>query len=84
MGCCIVGALIMFYVFDSWRRVRAFFGIRDAADQAPPAMIPRRPSRLWPVLGLVLALEIVTAASWLASTDATQIDRVVGYVSGFL
>ena len=59
MGCCIVGALIMFYLLESWRRVRAFFGVREAEDPAHSAPRPRNPARAWAVLGAVLGLEIM-------------------------
>ncbi|MGE0387473.1 MAG: hypothetical protein AB7Q97_22315 [Gammaproteobacteria bacterium] len=78
MACCIIGALILYQVLETWRRFKAFLGLEGGARPGRlRALLARRGTRV--AIASVLALEGIAAAAWVVNANAEQLHRVAGY-----
>lgn len=94
MGCCILAAMIVGQIIESWRRIKQVFGIAtelypDPYDSPPPVVFYDRLRGLLrkPALRVGLSLLLVSEASvagwWLMTEHEAHLREVAGYMTSF-
>lgn len=82
MACCILAAILIAQIMAVLRRWAVFFGVARPGEFDDPDTLPRR-IRAWlarprvrAVVGILVAVELLTAGSWVYIEHGTHLYRL--------